>query len=156
MFKDINFVQLAQSQSNSRKRMRYLALAHFQDGMNRAAIAKSLKVSRTSVNKWVSNFLQYGLKGLDDTPSPGRPPGLTLAQRERLSKFIEQQSHSEVGGRLQGTDIQRYIEDTFKISYEISNIYRLLRELGFSWITSRSRHPKQSQAAQNEFKKTAN
>jgi hypothetical protein len=28
--------------------------------------------------------------------------------------------------------------------------------LGFSWITSRSKHPKQSEEAQEDFKKTAN
>ncbi|MFA0363594.1 helix-turn-helix domain-containing protein, partial [Vibrio sp. 10N.222.54.A6] len=32
--------------------MRLLALANFKDGLSRTQIAKSLKVSRTSVNKW--------------------------------------------------------------------------------------------------------
>ncbi|WP_372154290.1 MULTISPECIES: helix-turn-helix domain-containing protein, partial [unclassified Vibrio] len=36
--------------------MRLLALAHFKDGLSRTQIAKSLKVSRTSVNKWVRIF----------------------------------------------------------------------------------------------------
>ncbi|MFT4746034.1 MAG: hypothetical protein ACI8XG_000102 [Congregibacter sp.] len=50
-------------------------------------------------------------------------------------------------------NIQRYIEHNFDVQYQPSNIYRLLHDLGFSWITSRSKHPKQSQAAQDEFKK---
>ena len=108
----IDFLALAKAETNARKRMRFLALAHFQEGHSRTDIARFLKVSRTSVNKWVSNFL-----------------------------------------RLQGTDIQTYIEREFCVAYELSNVYRLLRELGFSWITSRSRHPKQDGQVQEAFKK---
>ncbi|WP_373870348.1 helix-turn-helix domain-containing protein, partial [Aeromonas caviae] len=32
---------------------------------SRTDIARFLKVSRTSVNKWVSNFLLHGVAGLD-------------------------------------------------------------------------------------------
>ncbi|WP_435277206.1 helix-turn-helix domain-containing protein [Psychrobium sp. nBUS_13] len=35
-------------------------------------------------------------------------------------------------------------------------MYRLLHQLGFSWITSRSRHPKQSDEVQETFKKIRN
>ncbi len=45
-------------------KMRLLALAHFQEGCSRTEIAKYLKVSRTSVNKWVQVFLKEGLDGL--------------------------------------------------------------------------------------------
>ena len=38
------------------------------------------------------------------------------------------------------------------MAYELSNVYRLLRELGFSWITSRSRHPKQDGQVQEALK----
>ncbi|WP_424141072.1 helix-turn-helix domain-containing protein, partial [Psychromonas aquatilis] len=41
-------------------KMRLLALAHFQDGHSRTQIAQFLKVSRTSVNKWVSIYLSEG------------------------------------------------------------------------------------------------
>jgi transposase len=70
-----------------------------------------------------------------------------------VSAFIAENSRSSKGGRLIAMDIQRYIEHNFDVQYQPSNIYRLLHELGFSWITSRSKHPKQSQAAQDEFKK---
>ncbi|MGI9946490.1 helix-turn-helix domain-containing protein, partial [Vibrio hyugaensis] len=44
-------------------KMRLLALAHFKEGQSRTQIAKYLKVSRTSVNKWVQTFLEEGLEG---------------------------------------------------------------------------------------------
>lgn len=122
-------------------------------GHSRTDIARFLKVSRTSVNKWVSNFLLHGVAGLDSVRPPGRPAKLGAEQLSQLSEYIDQQSRLAIGGRLQGTDIQTYIEREFGVAYELSNVYRLLRELGFSWITSRSRHPKQDGQVQEAFKK---
>jgi transposase len=153
---EINFAALAKQETNARKKMRYLALAHFKDGLSRAAIADALKISRTSINKWVSSFLNEGLESLDDVRNSGRPSGLSSHQKKILCHYIETHSELSQGGRLQGADIQNYISTHFSIEYEISNIYRLLRELNFSWITSRSKHPKQSQEAQDVFKKLSN
>ncbi|WP_439332657.1 helix-turn-helix domain-containing protein [Shewanella canadensis] len=36
---------------------------------------------------------------------------------------------------MQGSDIQAYIADNFGVYYEISNIYRILDRLGYSWVT---------------------
>jgi transposase len=81
---------------------------------------------------------------------------LSKKQREQLSDFIDKQSRSTKGGRLTGETIRVYISEQFQVNYHPNAIYKLLHRLGFSWITSRSKHPKQSQAAQDEFKKTAN
>ncbi|SHO59295.1 hypothetical protein VQ7734_05075 [Vibrio quintilis] len=59
-----DFSHLIKSTSNARLRIRYLALAHFSQGKSRTEIALFLKVSRTSVNKWVKAYLDFGLEGL--------------------------------------------------------------------------------------------
>jgi len=133
--------------------MRYLALLHFSDGHSRTAIASMLKVSRTSVNRWISTYLAQGLSGLDDTANPGRPATLSTAQQAKLKMFVQHQSLSEQGGRLMAKDIGHYIQTEFGVTFKQANIYRLLHQLGFSWITTRSRHPKQSEATQEAFKK---
>ena len=156
MLQEIDFKRLARQETNARKRLRLLALAHFQDGTNRSDIARMLKVSRTSVNKWVADFLSKGLKGLNYTTSSGRPPSLSAKQLAQLKEFVVLFSQSEEGGRLTGTDINQYIKDKFGLSYEHSHVYRVLKKLNLSWITSRSRHPKQSLETQDEFKKTTN
>lgn len=136
--------------------MRYLALLHFTEGHSRTAIATMLKVSRTSVNKWVTTYLSQGLSGLDDKPNPGRPPQLSLAQQASLKAFVQQRSLSEQGGRLMAKDLSHFIQSEFGVTFKQANIYRLLHQLGFSWITTRSRHPKQSEAVQEAFKKLPN
>lgn len=151
-----DILALVKSEKSARKRMRYLALLHFTEGHSRTAIATMLKVSRTSVNKWVTTYLSQGLSGLDDKPNPGRPPQLSLAQQASLKAFVQQRSLSEQGGRLMAKDLNHFIQSEFGVTFKQANIYRLLHQLGFSWITTRSRHPKQSEAVQEAFKKLPN
>ncbi|WP_254618939.1 helix-turn-helix domain-containing protein, partial [Vibrio metschnikovii] len=42
-----------------------------------------------------------------------------------------------------GNDIHAYIVNEFGKYYHPDSIYYLLNHMGFSWITSRSKHPKQ-------------
>ncbi|GIU14980.1 hypothetical protein TUM4641_35310 [Shewanella morhuae] len=102
--------------------MRYLALLHFTEGHSRTAIATMLKVSRTSVNKWVTTYLSQGLSGLDDKPNPG----LSLAQQASLKAFVQQRSFSEQGGRLMAKDLSHFIQSEFGVTFKQANIYRLL------------------------------
>lgn len=133
--------------------MRYLALLHFSEGHSRNAIASMLKVSGNSVNRWISPYFAQGLSGLDDTANPGRPATLSTAQQAKLKVFVQHQSLSEQGDRLVAKDVGHFIQNEFGMTFKQANIYRLLHQLGFSWITTRSRHPKQSEATQGAFKK---
>lgn len=63
---NIDFKKLASQKKSIQMKMRLLALAHFKEGQSRTQIAKYLKVSRTSVNKWVQTFLEEGLEGLQN------------------------------------------------------------------------------------------
>ncbi|WP_220491415.1 helix-turn-helix domain-containing protein, partial [Pseudoalteromonas sp. SR45-6] len=94
-----------------------------------------------SVNKWVSNYLNNGVTGLNNKPIKGRPAKLTLQQLNTLSDYVKQSASSSEGGSLMGEDIAQYIYDQFNIRYHTDHIYKLLKKRGFSWITSRSKHP---------------
>ncbi|ASD69772.1 hypothetical protein B1L02_23315 [Pseudoalteromonas piscicida] len=79
-----------------------------------------------------------------------------MRSRHNCSNILKNTVKIDNGGRLTGYRIKQYIEDEFNVSYHPNAIYKLLEKLGFSWITSRSRHPKQSEQVQQDFKKTAN
>ncbi|HAS6168858.1 TPA: winged helix-turn-helix domain-containing protein, partial [Vibrio vulnificus] len=49
-----------------------------------------------------------------------------------------------------------YIVNEFGKHYHPDSIYYLLNHMGFYWITSRSKHPRQSQQIQDDFKKIQN
>jgi len=94
--------------------------------------------------------------GLKEKPRSGRPSRLNEAQLTQLSQYIRNNSIKESGGRLNAQVLVSYIAQEFELNYCVSNVYRLLHQLGFSWITSRSRHPKQSDEIQENFKKIRN
>jgi transposase len=93
------------------------------------------------VNKWVTDLLAYGLEALAELPRGGRPAKLNDDQLMQLSEFIDKQAIKPGGGRLQAADIHKYIKEQFNVDYKQANIYRLMHFWGFSWITSRSKHP---------------
>ena len=93
------------------------------------------------------------LAALDDKHNPGRPAQLSAKQLVNLKEFVQRQSLSESGGRLMARDVSLFIQSEFGVTFKQANIYRLLHQLGLSWITTRSRHPKQSQDIQDAFKK---
>ncbi|MCL1127963.1 helix-turn-helix domain-containing protein [Shewanella surugensis] len=62
-------------------RIRLLTIAHFQDGLSRTQIANILKISRTSVNRWVSDFLSHGVHALQEKHRSGRPSKLSATQQ---------------------------------------------------------------------------
>ena len=148
--------QIIASTKNGRLRIRLLAVSHFIDGQSRTQISKYLKVSRTSVNKWVKSYLDQGITGLNGKKHTGRHKSLNEMQLVQLKNFVVTRAVKPDGGRLQGKDVQAYISSEFGIQYQKSNVYNLLHELNLSWITTRSKHPKQSIKAQETFKKIPN
>jgi len=133
-------------------RLHLLAVSHFKSGKNRAEVGRMLNISRRIINDWVGNYLSEGLSRLESKKPTGRPSYLTEQQKQTLSLYIKAQSQSEVGGRLTGESIQSYIKDNFDVNYHPNAIYKLLKSICFSWISSRSRHPKQSDKIQEDFK----
>lgn len=155
-FDHLDFKSLIAKETNGRMRVRLMALSHIKEGANNAQTARNLHISRRIVNDWVKRFYEQGLDGLKEKPRSGRPCNLNEQQLAQLSEYIRNNSVKESGGRLKAQTIVTYIAQEFKVNYTISNVYRLLHQLGFSWITSRSRHPKQSKKIQEDFKKIRN
>ena len=143
--------RLAKMEKRSRIKVGYLAICYFLEGKSRTEIARYLKVARGSVNKWVSTYLSHGIDLLKDTENPDRLAKLTPQQLEAVSNFVKNSGTSINGSRLQAKDVGEFIFNEFNIAYQSRDIYRLLHQLGFSWITSRSKPPKQDEGAQHLF-----
>ena len=152
----IDLKSLIAKETNGRMRIRLLALLHIKEGANRAQTANYLKLSRKAVNDWAKKFYENGLDGLKEQPRTGRPCHLTPEQLMTFKEYVSKNSIKPNGGRLTGKSLVSYIKEEFGVTYCLDNIYRLLNSLNFSWITSRSKHPKQSQEIQEDFKKIQN
>ncbi|CAM3297080.1 Winged helix-turn helix domain-containing protein [Shewanella pealeana] len=89
----------------------------------------------------ITKYLSSTLKGLDAKKNRGRDSYLSSIQKQRLSAYIEELCKSSSGGRLTGDAILKYIQQQFNVDYHPNAIYKLLEQLGFSWVTSRRNTP---------------
>ena len=69
-------------------RARIVLLA--DEGWANSAVADHLHVTRVTVGKWRSNFLEHRLDGLTDQPRPGAPRKVSDTEVERvIAKTLE-------------------------------------------------------------------
>src|SRR5438128_6250994 len=59
-----------------------------QQGWVQHTIADALGVSKGAVSQWLRSAQQQGNDALRAHPSPGAPPNLTPAQRQRIPDFL--------------------------------------------------------------------
>ena len=67
---------------------------------------------------------------------------------------INNLNDSKTGGYITGKELHNMLVEKYDAKCSLKTIYNTLYRLGFSWITSRSIHPKTKQKVQDEYKKT--
>lgn len=149
-----DFFKLSKQEKNLQKRIRLIALGQLKNGVKITKVSKSIGVDRHSVRRWYDSYKAKGLDGLNDKQKPGRAPKLSREKEQPFLKAIEDLQNTRSGGRITGYDIQKLAKDSFNAEYANDSIYTVLKRLGFSWITARSKHPKSNKEVQNTFKKT--
>ena len=151
---DYDFVSLSKHAKKRRVHERLLILAHVKMGKSITQAADALYVGKPVVKRCLKNFFAKGLEGLEDKPRSGRPTRLAAAHHKDLMALIEASHESDSGGRLTGQDIANLIDEKWQVRYTVNGVYELLKSLRMSWVSSRSKHPKQNQQQQETFKKT--
>jgi transposase len=151
---ECDFFKLSKQEADPQKRVRLLALGQLKDGTKITKVAKSIGADRHSVGYWYDAYKAEGLAGLNNKPRPGKEPKLAREKEQDFLKAIDKMQETKSGGRITGYDIQKLAKDSFDADYADDTIYTVLKRLGYSWITARSKHPKSDKAAQEAFKKT--
>lgn len=111
------------------------------EGASCASVAAAVGASRQSAYRWKRKFEAAGVDGLMVIGRKGRPPRLTTDQIATL-KFALAQSPSkfgENGDTWSLKKVARYISVAFHVSYEDSNVSRLLISMGLDVKTLRQR-----------------
>jgi transposase len=117
------------------------AMAMLKQGMKAAAVARALKVSTVSVGRWKGAMDQGGVKALAAKPVPGRPAKLDPAQRQRIGELLLK-GPAHFGYQTQLWTLERVaevIEKTFDVTYDPSQVWRILVALGWSCQKPESR-----------------
>jgi len=107
-----------------------------KEGLGPGAIAGRLGVNRRSVHRWLASYRSRGIAGLAPLPTPGRPPRLTLGDRQKLADLLlgAATTHGYPSDRWTNARVADLIRRRFGVAYHVNHIGRLLRRLQASVI----------------------
>ena len=113
-----------------------------------------LGYSRRTVQKWIYAYNHQGIEGLKESSGRGSKSKLNEDQMQWLRQCIEQGPTDEDRVCVfHAADIQRIIKKQFGVSYHVRSVRKLLKRLGYSYVSSRSQHPKGDLKQGETFKK---
>ena len=149
--------RLAASSKHANQSRRLLSLAAVGDGMSREEAARIGGMDRQTLRDWVHRFNGEGPDGLKDIRSKGHPPRLMPEQLTAFAALVETGPDRAKDGvvRWRRIDLKRVIEDRFGVVYHERTIGKILKQIGFSHISARPRHPAQKAETLTAFKKTS-
>jgi transposase len=136
---------------------RLLAIAAVCEGMDREEAASIGGMDRQTLRDWVHRFNEQGPSGLINIKPPGRRPRLSEEQKEELCRLVEAGPDPLTDGvvRWRCVDLKRTLGRRFGVDLSEVRLGQVLKELGFSHISARPRHPAQNPQAIAAFKKTS-
>ena len=91
------------------EKRRRQAIALLKKGHSYRSVATKLESSLSSVVRWFQAYRRKGREGLRSRPTPGRPPRLTKAQKEKLLRLLVKGAPAEgyATDRKSGIKVQR-------------------------------------------------
>ena len=149
-----DFASLYRQRGQQKHGVRLLALWKIQAGMSETEVCQLIGKTHKTVRGWRRMYEQNGIEGLLHI-APGRGRKARVDLGENFAEDISDLQEERNGGRIRCQDIVDLVRDKYGVQYTTSGMYHILHRLGFSWITSRSQHPKSSPEAMENFKKTS-
>lgn len=116
------------------ERRRRQAMALIDCGIQSAAVARAVGVSRASVTRWRQAYEVGGAEAMAAKPHPGGPSRLTGAQRKRLGRMLLQspRKHGYSTELWTLARIAQLIAVKFGVEYHPSAVWHILRAMGWS------------------------
>jgi transposase len=119
-------------------------------------IARKIGCHASSVLRWRDAWRRGGRAALNAKPASGRPPFLTLKQREQLVVLLSQgaMAHGYRTELWTTLRIAALIEREFSVKYHRNHIGKLLHRLGWSHQKPERRAIERDEAAIATWKRT--
>lgn len=149
--------RLATRTKDVRQSRRLLSLAAVADGRSREEAALIGGMDRQTLRDWVHRFNELGPDGLKDIHSGGPKERLSTEQKRQLAQIVETGPDPATDGvvRWRRVDLKRVIEERFGVVYHERYVGKLLKQIGFSHVSARPRHPAQDGEIVEAYKKTS-
>ena len=153
-FKSHDFLKIMRTMKHARNRIRLLAMHHIQLGKSLKNVAKIVQYHWITVQQWLKRFKEEGFDGLYESQRSGAPRKIEKEVEAFISEKLSKLSEAKTGGYITGNQVHQIIIDKFNTKCCLKTVYNTMLKLNFSWITSRSIHPKTSIEVQEEYKQT--
>ncbi len=121
---------------DSAQTRRLLSIAAVYDGLDRGDAARIGGMDRQTLRDWVHRFNADGPEGLIDRWAGGPKSRLTAAQKEELSRIVDEGPDPDKDGvvRWRCLDLKGVIQKHFGVDYHERTVGKILKELGFSHV----------------------
>lgn len=150
-----DFERLYKQQGQQKHGVRLLALWKIQSGMTETDVCQLIGKTHKTIRFWRRLYEKSGVDGLLSIASGrGRKAKVGLHE-QTFSDDIKRLQEEREGGRIRCQDIVDFVYLKHGVQYTPSGMYHILHRLGFSWITSRSKHPQHNPERMETFKKTS-
>lgn len=149
-----DFEALYKQRGQQKYGIRLLAMWKLQAGTTETSVCQQLGKTHKTVRRWRRIYEKSGVNGLLNIAS-GRGRKAKVELREHLANDIKFLEATRQGGRIRCQDVVDRVHLKYGVRYTKSGMYHILHRLGFSWITSRSKHPRHNPEAIEAFKKTS-
>lgn len=153
-FKSHDFLKIMRTMKHARNRIRLLAMHHIQLGKSLKNVAKIVQCHWITVQQWLKRFKEEGFDGLYESQRSGAPRKIEKEAESFISEKLSKLSEAKTVGYITGAQMHQIMIDKFNTKCCLKTVYNTMHKLNFSWITSRSIHPKTSTEIQEEYKKT--
>jgi transposase len=114
---------------------------------NISKVASIFGVTRVTIMKWIKDFDKESIGGLVVKKGRGRKRIFNKGDEDNIYKIIKKNPN------ITAKELKQIIENDLLKAVGIATVYRLMRGLGFSYITPRPTHYKQDKKVAEDFKK---
>jgi transposase len=103
----------------------------YDDGHQKSAIAKMMRTTRPTVDKWLARYAEAGMDGLVDRQSPGSPRQIPDRIRARILALTRMSPPGELGiSYWSSSEMAKYIKKTEGVYVSQTWVSRLWRDNG--------------------------
>jgi len=109
------------------------------------------------ITNWVHRFEKEGIDGLRDKPGRGRKSRLSQQQQEELATLLANKSPQEYGYNTDtwtGPLLIDWIKNHLSITFKKTQIYNIIKSMGFSYQKGKGFYPESDIEKQQEFKES--
>jgi len=133
MFTTHDITAATVNSSDKDEQMRLQGLLLVKNGLSPAKVAEEFSVYRSTVYRWIKRAEEEGLLGLRCKPGRGVKSLLTVEQISELKKALSEPI-PDVDGNYRDWQIKdsvEFVKAQFNISYSVSRMRQIVKDLGF-------------------------